>query len=120
MLPLLEDSHVGTEHVTFTWFKPTYSSSSSTSTVTAEMREPASEGPGMTAVGKWLSESTLQVVISAHDGPVALSLPGVDKPQRVEASKEALCPEHVYNPVTKTLDVVCQENKRGVIITVDV
>ena len=117
MLPLLQDIPLGgkMDVFTFTWFAPTFSDVVTTS----EMREPKEEGPGMTAEGKWLSEKTVQVSISAREGPVALSIPGVEKPANVDTSKSALCFAHVYNPVRKTLDVLCQNNKRGVIITVD-
>lgn len=123
MLPLLRDRNFfglqvlgDQDHFAFTWFAPTYTTDAVT---TSEMREPKEEGPGMTAEGKWLSEKTVQVSISAREGPVGLSIPGVDKPASVQTSKTALCAEHFYNPLKKTLDVVCQNNKRGVVVTID-
>lgn len=109
MMPLLEESTN-----TFTWFSPEYSPDT---VVQAEMREPAEAGPGMVAEGSWVSETSLQVSISSHDGAVALSLPAVAKPAQVSVSDGVDCTDN-YTSVTQTVNVVCNDNSRGVVITV--
>ena len=109
MMPLLEESTI-----TFTWFSPEYSSD----IVRTEMREPAEEGPGMVAEGSWVSESSVQVSISAHEGTVALSLPGVAKPSKVSVSEGVSCTER-YLLRAQTLDITCNDISKGVVVTVN-
>ena len=108
MMPLLEESTV-----TFTWFAPEYS----TDTLKAEMREPAEAGPGLVAEGVWTSKSSVQVSISAHGGPVALSLPAVAKPSKVSVSEGVPCVD-TYTLHSQTLNILCDDNSRGVVMTV--
>ena len=59
----------------------------------------------------------LQVKVSAHEGPVGITIVGVDKPHQVHV-EGTVCPKHVYNPITSTLTFKCEHNKRGAIIDV--
>ena len=117
LLPLWEDGvgSLAQPHTTFTWFAP--DAKRDTAPVIADVHEPVAAGAGMTATASFLAATTIELRVSAHEGPVAISLVNVSKPSNVGVLG-AICLEHVYNPLTKTLDVKCPNNNLGTVFTI--
>lgn len=119
LMPLWEEGSglvKDTAHTTFTWFAP--DPSRDTQPVVSEVHEPLAEGSGMTATASFTAAGGIEVQVSAHTGPVGLSLVSVAKPAKVSV-QGCLRSEHVYHPLTKTLDIKCVDNARGSIFTVE-
>jgi hypothetical protein len=126
MMPLLESKSMGTKVAawkdldvndvnTFSWFKPIFS----TDVTKADLREPKESGPGYTARGSWQSEKELTVTVSAHSGPVAVSIVGVlvgnPLPSYTVSFNGAKCTT-VEDKALKSIDVVCGDISHGVSI----
>ncbi len=117
LLPLMEDGAFGlTEaHLTFTWFAPRPGKGGS---VTADSLESGEVGPGTSATASFTGPSTAEVRVTAHKGAVGVTLIDVEKPVKVNV-KGVPCLEHVYNPLRKTLEIKCRDNRLGEIITIE-
>jgi hypothetical protein len=72
----------------------------------------------MTASAVFTSATAVEIRLSAHDGAVGVSLVDVEKPTRVKVHVSP-CFEHVYHPLTRTLDVKCEHNKLGAVIAIE-
>ena len=121
LLPLLEDPAGGlaAEHIAFTWFAPNPKSA----VVTADALEPAASGPGTRATASFpeAGTNTAEVRVSAHAGPVGITLVGVPAPAKVTTQGASPCLdlEHSYCEETLTLVVKCEDNSAGTIVVVD-
>lgn len=115
LLPLLENFDDAQECITFTWFAPC--SHEKDTAVTADMREPASKGPGMSATYQITANDQITGSITAHAGVVGISLINVPAPKTVNLTCNELFVN--YDQDTKTLTAVCKDNSQGVKFTVD-
>lgn len=102
----------------FTWFGPSAQNTVDAPKI-AVMRESASTGPGMSAVGYYTDDTTLEVKLSARSGPVALELVGVMAPASVtfDHDERSLC-ESAYDRIKTTLLVSCSDNSLGTVISI--
>jgi len=116
LMPLWEEGLSKHSRTTFTWFAPR--ADRDTQPVVCAVHEPATDGPGMTATARFATAGSVEIKVSAHAGPVGISLVSVSKPSQVSV-RGCVGAEHLYNPLTKTLDVTCEKNVLGSIFTVN-
>jgi hypothetical protein len=99
------------ESIVFTWFCPESSSNMSTS-----VREPSSIGPSMKASVEISADGTLSAKISAHPGPVTLSLVGVSNVKTTAITPLDACAQS-YDKEKKTFSLSCSDASLGLLIT---
>jgi alpha-glucosidase (family GH31 glycosyl hydrolase) len=111
LLPLLEDD----SQLTFTWFSPC--TMEKDHAVSAQVREPASDGKGYIATAQITGDKNIDMSISAHTGNVAISLIDVPDAQEINFKPNtAKCTTSDYNTERKQVLVQCEDNSNGIII----